>query len=198
MNSHYTLSADSNLWFICLFLLQTYPDYLKLTTGIFVENSRELRSDFVSTIRNNVNASVESLDLKNNSSGARDYLNDWAAKRTDGKIRNLFPTGNRTRENKTRIVNEIRFRYRVRRCFDKSDFGQCVLFQISVGLSVRREIRSRRTVLSHADRFRSRENHARFQFIWLLWGRLRPSLFRAETAFQRQFVHNCVNTLIIN
>lgn len=108
-----------------------------MKTGIFVENSCKLRSNFVDSLKNNVESSVEGLDFKHNSSEARDYLNHWVKKHTNGKIKELFPPGNWIRKKTSVEKIKFRFRHRVHRCVYTVSTGKCDSFHSSVGQSVR-------------------------------------------------------------
>lgn len=76
-----------------LFLLQD-PDSLTIANGIFSDKTFELSADYESQARNYLKSEVKRLDFGGNPLAGESEINEWASKKTNGKITQLFDHGN--------------------------------------------------------------------------------------------------------
>lgn len=66
---------------------------MRLSTGLFLESSLDIHSNFVDKAKNYLDSSVEKVDFKCNPEKGRNSINHWISDHTQGKINELFATG---------------------------------------------------------------------------------------------------------
>lgn len=67
---------------------------MKIATGMFVDETFNVKKSFVENSRKYLNSSMEKLNFKNDPNEQRLYLNNWVLSKTNNKIKDLFPEGN--------------------------------------------------------------------------------------------------------
>lgn len=67
------------------------PIAIAVANRLFVQNGFALRPDFVAQVQKFFEASPELLDFKTNAAGATGQINNWVAKQTRERIRDLIP-----------------------------------------------------------------------------------------------------------
>jgi len=83
---------------------------LRLTNSLWWQEGFDVRQLFIDTLRRNLGATIESLDFSASPESARDTINGWASRETDGQIRELFPSGTITALTRFLVANAITFR----------------------------------------------------------------------------------------
>jgi len=64
-----------------------------MATGMFVDETFEVKKSFVENSMKYLNSSMEKLNFKNDPKEQRRYLNNWVLSKTNNKIKDLFPEG---------------------------------------------------------------------------------------------------------
>ncbi|XP_055386185.1 serine protease inhibitor 28Dc-like [Condylostylus longicornis] len=65
---------------------------IDIANGIFIQSGYQLKSDYENFVKSiyRSNSEIVLLDFENNSEYARQYINDWGKRKTNGKIENLI------------------------------------------------------------------------------------------------------------
>ncbi|XP_050535132.1 serpin B4-like [Daktulosphaira vitifoliae] len=110
-------------------LLDTFSDFLdglkkfdelKVATGMFIDNSFKIKQNYLEETKNYMKTAVEILNFKENPENQRTYLNEWVEKKTNGKIKNLFPPNSINRETALVLANAIHFKSNWKKKFDEA------------------------------------------------------------------------------
>ncbi|XP_022165487.1 serpin B6-like [Myzus persicae] len=85
-------------------------DNLKLATGMFVDKSFNVKESFVENSMKYLKSSMEKLNFKNDPEQQRQYLNDWALKETNNKIKDVFLEDSINCDTTLVLVNAVHFK----------------------------------------------------------------------------------------
>ena len=69
------------------------PITLNIANRLFAEKGYDFRQNFLALVKDDYGAPLEPLDFKNRPEPARTHINDWVAKQTRERIRDLIPAG---------------------------------------------------------------------------------------------------------
>ncbi|XP_050548235.1 serpin B4-like, partial [Daktulosphaira vitifoliae] len=108
-------------------------DAVKLATGMFVEKSFNIKQSYVEKVLKYLNSSVDELDFKSQPENQRSYINQWVENKTNGKIKNLFPSGSIDKDTSLILASALHFKNNW-----EDDFNTAVdeLFYLAAGQSV--------------------------------------------------------------
>ncbi|KAL4149577.1 hypothetical protein QTP88_003503 [Uroleucon formosanum] len=84
-------------------------DNMKIATGMFVDETFNVKKSFVENSRKYLNSSMEKLNFKNDPNEQRLYLNNWVLSKTNNKIKDLFPEGSITKDTALVLANAVHF-----------------------------------------------------------------------------------------
>lgn len=83
---------------------------LETANRLFPGKSFNILDEFIEKCKKYYGSKVTSLDYKEDSEGARKYINDWVAEQTREKIKDLLPDGSITTLTKLVLVNAVYFK----------------------------------------------------------------------------------------
>ncbi|XP_052002581.1 leukocyte elastase inhibitor-like [Xyrauchen texanus] len=86
------------------------PYMLSLVNRLYGEQSYQFVDKFIKDTEKYYQAGLEKVDFKTNAKAARDNINKWVEKNTQGKIKNLLPEGTVDGMTKLVLVNAIYFK----------------------------------------------------------------------------------------
>jgi serpin B len=93
---------------------------LNVANQLFAQSGYALLPSFLALVKNNYGAPVEQLDFAHAAEQARSIINDWAEKKTKGKISNLIPQGGVSSQTALILANAIYLHASWDRSFDAS------------------------------------------------------------------------------
>ena len=87
------------------------PDYeVSLANSLWAEQSYFFTDEFIKTIADEYNSSINLLDFKNEFESSRLTINDWAAEQTNNRIQNLLPPESLNKDTRLVLTNAIYFK----------------------------------------------------------------------------------------
>lgn len=92
---------------------------LRIVNRLFGERQYNFNSDFVSSIDEAFLATIERLDFKQHPDSCRTDINDWVARQTENRIKNLLPPTSITKDTRLVLANAVYFLANWLRRFDE-------------------------------------------------------------------------------
>ncbi|XP_003788459.1 serpin B7 isoform X2 [Otolemur garnettii] len=104
----------------------SHKDYdLSIVNGLFVEKVYDFHKNYIECAQKLYNANVERVDFTNDIEDTRGKINEWIAKETHGKIKNVFNEGSISSSSVMVLVNAVYFKGKWESAFTKSDTINC-------------------------------------------------------------------------
>jgi serpin B len=97
------------------------PDTLQTANGLWAQRGYAMREPFLTTLAEHYGAGVRPVDFESASEEARSQINEWAADRTNDKIKNLLPSGAVHSRTRLILTAAIYFRAGWDSTFDEED-----------------------------------------------------------------------------
>ncbi|XP_008178943.1 serine protease inhibitor 4, serpin-4-like isoform X4 [Acyrthosiphon pisum] len=82
---------------------------LKMATGMFVDETFNVKKSFVENSMKYLKSSMEKKNFKDDPEKQRKYLNDWVLSKTNNKIKDLFPKDSITKDTALVLANAVHF-----------------------------------------------------------------------------------------
>jgi len=89
---------------------ETTPIQLSVANQLFVQPGYPFRPAFLASLRKDFDSTLVELDFRNDPAGARMAINQWVTRQTEGKIRDLLPTGQPKPSTRLALVNAFYLR----------------------------------------------------------------------------------------
>ncbi|XP_053427573.1 serpin B7 [Nycticebus coucang] len=104
----------------------SHKDYdLSIVNGLFVEKIYDFHKNYIECAQKLYNANVKRVDFTNDLEDTRNKINEWIAKETHGKIKNVFNEGSISSSSVMVLVNAVYFKGKWESAFTKSDTINC-------------------------------------------------------------------------
>lgn len=83
---------------------------LAIANGVWVAQGLGLKKDYLNLVQKDYGAGIKELNFAKDSQSARKTINDWVAKHTDQKIKDLLPPGLPSAGTKVVLTNAVYFK----------------------------------------------------------------------------------------
>jgi serpin B len=96
---------------------------LNIANGLWSEKDFPFLPDFMSSLRSGYGAEIEELDFIHKTEAARATINSWVERRTEGRIKDLFPQGTLNSTTRLVLANAIYFKGKWAASFKSAETG---------------------------------------------------------------------------
>lgn len=97
------------------------PIALRIANRLFAQKNYDFRAAFLSLVKSNYGAPMESLDFKKDAAGATKQINDWVAEQTRKRIHDLIPMGALDATTRMVLANALYLKAPWEEPFEKQD-----------------------------------------------------------------------------
>jgi serpin B len=101
-------------------VLRGIPYQLFVANSLWCQHGYPFRDDFLKIVRDQYGAGLNQVDFMGDAESARQQINDWVAKQTQDRIKNLIPSGGIHTSTRLVLADAIYFKGHWRVEFDKS------------------------------------------------------------------------------
>ena len=101
---------------------------LSIANAIWGHSGYEFLQPFLDTLAESYGAGVQAIDFEASPEGARKTINDWVARQTEDRIKDLIPTGMITELTRIVLANAIYFNATWRYPFDEGETRRAPFF----------------------------------------------------------------------
>jgi len=83
---------------------------LSVANALWLQTGAPFNADYLATTHDNFHAGLEQLNFATNADASRLTINDWVAKQTNDKIKDLLPAGSITADTRLVLTNAVYFK----------------------------------------------------------------------------------------